>query len=120
MASVHSATVSNSPMFSATHSSVSSGATSSWTRDTLIVTSTGSAVPFGVVENERSSPGVDADELVVEVVGHPSLTDLVGPVVGVEAGHRFVVASRRQIDDDVVADGRRPVDVAERPEPLQL
>ena len=62
----------------------------------------------------------DADELVVEVVGHPALTDLVGPVIGVEPRHGFVVAGRRQIDDDVVADGRRPIDVAERPEPLQL
>ena len=46
--SVHSSTVSNSPMFSATHSSVSSGNASSWTALTVTLKSAGSAVPLGV------------------------------------------------------------------------
>ena len=62
----------------------------------------------------------DADELVVEVVGDPPLTDLIGPVVGIESGDRLAVSRRRKIDDDVVADRRLTIDVAERPEPLQL
>ena len=54
----HSSTVSNSPMFSATHSSVSSGSTSSCTFLTVTVKSAGSSVPFGVAVNSSSSPAV--------------------------------------------------------------
>ncbi len=34
------------------------------------------------------------DQPVVEVLGHPALADLVGPVLGVESGHRLAVAER--------------------------
>ena len=52
----HASTVSNSPKFSLTSSSVSSGTTSSWTAPTVTAKSAGSSVPFGVVVNVSSSP----------------------------------------------------------------
>ena len=52
----HSAMVSNSPRFSATNSSVSSGTASSCTRCTVTAKSAGSSVPLGVAVNESSSP----------------------------------------------------------------
>ena len=57
---------------------------------------------------------------VVEVVGDPALADLVGPVLGVEAGDLLAVAGGRQIERDEVAGGGRPVDVDERAVAAQL
>ena len=57
----HASTVSNSPRFSPTHSSVSSGSTSSCTAPTVTTKSAGSSVPFGVVVNVSSSPADGAD-----------------------------------------------------------
>ena len=65
-------------------------------------------------------PWRDADEVVVEVVGHPPLADLVGPVVGIQPRYRFPVTGAGEVDDDVVANRRRTLDVVQRAEPLQL
>ena len=55
-----------------------------------------------------------ADELLVEVFGDPTLADLVGPVLGVEAEHLFAVAGGGDVERDVVAGGDGPVGVDER------
>ena len=118
--SVHSSTVSNSPMFSTTHSSVSSGSDSSWTALTVTVKSAGSSVPFGVVVNVSTSPADGAGELLVEVVGDPALAELVGPVLGVETEHLLAVAGGGEVERDVVAGGGGTVDVDQRPALAQL
>ncbi len=120
MASVHAATVSTSPWFSATHSSVSSGRTSSCTRDTVTWKSAGSSVPFGVDVNVSTSPADAPTRCVVEVVGDPALADLVGPVLGVERADRLAVAGGLEVERDVVAGGCRALDVDERAVALQL
>ncbi|HVQ22422.1 MAG TPA: potassium-transporting ATPase subunit KdpA, partial [Candidatus Saccharimonadia bacterium] len=58
--------------------------------------------------------GRSADELVVEVFGHPTLADLVGPVLGVQAEHLLTIAGGGDVKCDVVAGGDGPVDVDER------
>ena len=52
----HSSTVSSSPKFSPTHSSLSSGRSISSTDLTVTVKSAGSSVPFGVDVNSSTSP----------------------------------------------------------------
>ncbi len=54
------------------------------------------------------------DELLVEVFGHPTLADLVRPVLGVQAEHFLAIASGREIERDVVAGGDGAVGVDER------
>ena len=110
MLSRHSSTVSCSPRFSATHSSVGSGSTSSCTRETLTTKSAGSSVPFGVGgEASARRPAARPMTCVVEVVGDPALADLVGPVLGVEPGDLLAVAGGDEVERDEVAapsDGR--------------
>ena len=64
--------------------------------------------------------GRGADELVVEAFGDPALTDLVRPVLGVEAGDLLAVTRGRQVERDEVAGRGRPVDVVERTGAAQL
>ena len=64
--------------------------------------------------------GRRADELVVETFGDPALTDLVRPVLGVEAGDLLAVTRGRQVERDEVAGRGRPVDVVERTGAAQL
>ncbi len=58
--------------------------------------------------------GRRADEVIVEVVGDPTLPDLVGPVLGVQAEDLFAVAQCGHVDDHEVAGFGRTVDVAQR------
>ena len=48
------------------------------------------------------------------------MSDLIGPVVGVEAADGLAITGGGDVDDDVVAGLRRPLDVLERAEPLPL
>ena len=92
----HSSIVSNSPRFSLTHSSVSSGSTVSCTLETLTVKSAGSLVPLGVAVKVSSSPSLAPEQLAVETRGDPAAADLVQPVLGVQPGDRLAVAAAGQ------------------------
>ena len=109
----HASTVSNSPKFSATHSSVELG------QHELLHGADGDDEVGRLLgalrrRGERQLvAGGGADELLVEVVGDPALADLVGPVLGVQAGDLLAVAGRGEVERDVVAAGGRAVDVGE-------
>ena len=96
-------TVSNSPRFSPTHSSVSSGGTSSWTFLTATVKSAGSSVPLGVGGERQLVAGGGADQVLVEVRGDPAPADLVQPVLGGEPGDGLAVALGGDVQGDEVA-----------------
>ena len=96
MAARHSSTVSNSPRFSPTHSSVSSGRTSSCTFLTATAKSAGSSVPLGTAVNVELVAGRGADQVVVEVGRDPAPAHLVQPVLGGEPGDGLAVARRRR------------------------
>ncbi len=53
-------------------------------------------------------------ELVVEAFGHPSLTDLVRPVLDVQPGDGLAIATGGQVERDEVAGGGGPIEVGER------
>ena len=64
--------------------------------------------------------GRGADQLVVEVVGDPTLADLVRPVLGVQPGDVLAIAGGVEVERDVVAARRRPLDVDELAVAAQL
>jgi hypothetical protein len=70
-------TVSWSPMFSSTHSSVTLGSTTSCTCWTSTVNSASSLVPLGTAAEVQLVAGRGAEQLAVESGGHPALTHLV-------------------------------------------
>ena len=116
----HSSIVSNSPRFSLTHSSVSSGSTVSWTLVTLTTKSAGSLVPLGVAVKRQFVADVGAEQLAVEAGGHPAAADLVQPVLGVEPGDGLAVAGAGEVEGDLVAGLHRAIDVDQRTLPAQL
>ncbi len=63
---------------------------------------------------------VGAEQLAVEPGGNPPGTDLVQPVLGVEAGDRLAVASTCQVDGDLIAGLHRTIDIDQRTLAAQL
>ena len=117
---VHASTVSNSPVFSATHSIGEFGQLERL--DRLHRDGEVGGI-LGALRSRREVQHITdrgTRHVLVEVVGDPALPELVRPVLGVEAHDLLAVAVGGDIEREEVAGLRRAIDVGQRAARLQF